>query len=32
MGAVQMLDLALLASGVGFFFLSIGYAFACERL
>jgi len=28
----QMLDLILLASGLAFFALSIGYAFACERL
>jgi hypothetical protein len=28
----SMLDLALLVSGVGFFALSIAYAFACDRL
>jgi hypothetical protein len=27
-----MLDLALLGAGVAFFLLSIGYAFACDRL
>jgi len=27
-----MMDLIMLAIGLGFFALSIGYAFACERL
>jgi len=27
-----MLDLILLALGLGFFALSVGYAFACDRL
>jgi len=27
-----MLDIIMLAIGLGFFALSIGYAFACERL
>jgi len=27
-----MLDLMLLALGLGFFVLSIGYAYACDRL
>jgi len=27
-----MLDIIMLAVGLGFFALSIGYAFACERL
>ena len=27
-----MLDLILLALGLGFFALSVGYAYACERL
>jgi len=27
-----MLDLILLAMGLGFFALSVGYAYACERL
>jgi len=27
-----MLDLILLALGLGFFVLSIGYAYACDRL
>jgi hypothetical protein len=28
----QMLDLILLALGLGFFVLTIGYAYACDRL
>jgi hypothetical protein len=28
----QMLDLVLLALGLGFFVLTIGYAYACDRL
>jgi hypothetical protein len=28
----QMLDLILLAAGLGFFALSIAYAIACDRL
>jgi hypothetical protein len=28
----QMLDLILLAIGLGFFALSVGYAYACDRL
>lgn len=31
-GAIQMLDLIMLAVGLGFFALSVGYAYACERL
>jgi hypothetical protein len=31
-GAYRMLDLILLAVGLGFFALSVGYAYACERL
>jgi len=27
-----MLDFILIAGGVGFFALSIGYAYACDRL
>jgi len=27
-----MLDLILLAIGLGFFALSVGYAYACDRL
>jgi len=27
-----MLDLILLALGLGFFALTVGYAFACDRL
>jgi len=27
-----MLDLVLLATGLGFFVLALGYAYACERL
>jgi len=27
-----MLDIAMLALGLGFFVLSVGYAYACERL
>jgi hypothetical protein len=29
---IPMLDLLMLALGLGFFVLSIGYAYACERL
>ena len=29
---MQMLDLIVLAMGLAFFALSIGYAYACERL
>ena len=28
----SMLDLIMLALGLGFFALSVGYAFACDRL
>ena len=28
----SMLDLIMLAIGLGFFALSVGYAYACERL
>jgi hypothetical protein len=28
----RMFDLILLALGLGFFALSVGYAYACERL
>jgi hypothetical protein len=31
-GASTMLDLAMLAIGLGFFALSVGYVYACERL
>jgi hypothetical protein len=31
-GNHPMLDLILLAIGLGFFALSIGYAYACDRL
>jgi hypothetical protein len=31
-GNIEMIDLLMLALGVGFFVLSIGYAYACERL
>jgi hypothetical protein len=30
--SIQMLDIILLAVGVGFFVMLIGYAYACERL
>ena len=30
--SIQMLDLILLALGLGFFVLSIGYAYACDQL
>jgi SNF family Na+-dependent transporter len=30
--SIQMMDLVLLALGLAFFALSIGYAYACERL
>jgi hypothetical protein len=31
-GALAMLDLFMLAIGLGFFALSIGYCYACDRL
>jgi hypothetical protein len=31
-GASTMLDLVMLAIGLGFFALSVGYVYACERL
>jgi hypothetical protein len=31
-GAFQMMDLILVAIGIGFFALSVGYAYSCERL
>jgi hypothetical protein len=31
-GASEMLDVIMLAIGLAFFALSIGYAYACERL
>jgi hypothetical protein len=31
-GSITMLDLILLALGLGFFALSVGYAYACDRL
>jgi hypothetical protein len=31
-GAFQMMDLILIALGLGFFVLSVGYPYACERL
>jgi hypothetical protein len=31
-GSFLMLDLVLLALGLGFFALSVGYAYACEQL
>jgi hypothetical protein len=31
-GACKMLDLIMLAMGLGFFALSVGYAIACDRL
>jgi hypothetical protein len=30
--SISMLDLILLAIGLGFFVLSVGYAYACDRL
>jgi len=30
-GDFQMMDLILLALGLGFFVLSVGYAYACDR-
>jgi hypothetical protein len=29
---IQMMDLLMLAIGLGLFALSVGYAYACERL
>jgi hypothetical protein len=31
-GDIPMLDVIMLAMGLGFFVLSIGYAVACDRL
>jgi hypothetical protein len=31
-GVFHMLDVLMLAIGLGFFALSIGYAYACDRL
>jgi len=31
-GSMHMLDVVLLALGLGFFALSVGYAYACDRL
>jgi hypothetical protein len=31
-GAIPMLDVILLALGLGFFALVVAYAYACERL
>jgi hypothetical protein len=31
-GAFPMLDILMLALGLGFFALAIGYTYACERL
>jgi hypothetical protein len=31
-GAFHMMDLTLVAIAIGFFALSVGYAYACERL
>jgi hypothetical protein len=30
--SIQMLDLLMVAIGLAFFALSVGYAYACERL
>ena len=30
--SIPMLDVILLALGLGFFALSVGYAYACDRL
>ena len=30
--SILMLDLVMLALGLGFFALTVGYAYACERL
>jgi hypothetical protein len=30
--SIQMLDLTLLALGLAFFVLTVGYAYACDRL
>jgi hypothetical protein len=31
-GGIQMMDLLVLAIGFGLFVLTVGYAYACERL
>ena len=31
-GSIPMLDVILLALGLGFFVLTVGYAYACDRL
>jgi hypothetical protein len=30
--SISMLDIVMLAIGLGFFALTVGYAFACDRL
>jgi hypothetical protein len=30
--SIQMMDLIMLAIGLGFFALSVGYCYACDRL
>ena len=30
--SIQMLDVIMLAIGLGFFAVSVGYAYACDRL
>ena len=30
--SIQMLDVIMLALGLGFFAVSVGYAYACDRL
>jgi hypothetical protein len=30
--SIEMLDIIMLAIGLGFFALSVGYAYACDRL
>jgi hypothetical protein len=30
--SIQMLDLIMLAIGLGFFMLAVGYTYACDRL
>jgi hypothetical protein len=31
-GGAHMFDISMLALGLGFFALSVGYAYACDRL
>ena len=32
LGSSKMMDIVMLATGLGFFVLSVGYCYACDRL